>query len=376
MRNRAVKYLYAIFFTTSIIFLSCSRKTAPIIVSPQKDSATTVIKTDTITTDKQDTVKKIELSPFEKKLVALGLVEVTKLDSSIKVELKYSTPDNFMHRDMYGDFDKAYLQKEVADKLVKAQHYLKDTVPWYSLIIYDAVRPRIVQQWMWDSVNVPDRVRYKYLSNPKYGSLHNFGAAVDVSIINDSTGEPLDMGTPYDCFCELAYPYFEKKFLKLGKLTIQQYKNRLLLRKVMRKAGFTGISTEWWHFNSCSRKTARKKYPIIEDFSGLKPQIAENKPKETIKTNTQSGHKVVFRVQIKISKKPLPPTCACFKGLNVWRYYHKGYYKYTSGEFTDLGKALQYRNKLRKMGFKDCFVAAFDGEKRISFKDAYKLMEE
>jgi hypothetical protein len=244
------------------------------------------------------------------------------------------------------------------------------------LVIYDAVRPRIVQQWMWDSVNVPDRVRYKYLSAPKYGSLHNFGAAVDVSIVNDSTGQPLDMGTPFDCFCELAYPYFEKKFLKSGKLTKQQYQNRLLLRKIMHKAGFTGITTEWWHFNACSRKTARKKYPIIEDFSGIKPQIAENNRNAEAKISTNTPHKVVFRVQIKISKKPLPQHCPCFKGLKVWQYYHKGYYKYTSGEFTDLSKALQHRNKLRKMGFKDCFVAAFDGDKRISFKDAYKLIEE
>ncbi len=376
MKSSGVKILFIVLLV--FYWSSCSKKTAPVVSSPPVTSdtvATDTSKTDTIATEAE---KPAELSSFEKKLIAYGLVNVQELDSSIKVELKYSTTDNFMHRDMYGDFDKAYLQKDVAEKLVKAQHYLKDSVPWYSLVVYDAVRPRIVQQWMWDSVDVPDNVRYKYLSNPKYGSLHNFGAAVDVSIINDSTGEALDMGTPFDCFCELAYPYFEKKMLANGKLSHKAYQNRLLLRYVMKKAGFSGISTEWWHFNSCSRKTARKKYPLIENFEGLPEKtatMAANNP-QTTETIDTSKHNISFRVQIKISKKPLSPSCKCFKGLKVWQYYHKGYYKYTAGEFKDLSAAVRYRNKLRKLGFSDCFVAAFDNNRRISFKDAYKLMEE
>ena len=371
--NKTVKILFIII--AAIYWTSCSKKTSPVVSVPQLPDTSTIDTVGKDTAVQKSARVKEELSPFEKKLIAYGLVNVKELDSTIKVELKYSTTDNFMHRDMYGDFNKAYLQKDVALKLVKAQKLLKDTVPWYSLIIYDAVRPRIVQQWMWDSVDVPDNVRYKYLSNPKYGSLHNFGAAVDVSIFDDSTGKVLDMGTPFDCFCELAYPYFEKKMLANGKLSKKAYANRLLLRSVMRKAGFSGISTEWWHFNSCSRKEARKKYPLIEDFNGLHDKIAETIDAGNSAKIDSTQHDIWFRVQIKISRKPLNPSCSCFKGLKVWNYYHKGYYKYTAGKFKDLSAALKYRNKLRKMGFNDCFVAAFDKDRRISFKDAYKLLE-
>ena len=366
------RIIYYTFAALIFLLFSCSKKIAPVKNVATVDT-TLLPKTDSSTIVKKDTVKKQpELSPFEKKLIAYGLVDVTTLDSTIKVDIRYSTINNVMHRDLYGDFDKAYLQKDVAEKLVKAQKILKDTFPQYSLIIYDAARPLIVQQWMWDSVDVPDNVRYKYLSDPQYGSLHNFGAAVDLSIYDDSAGKPLDMGTPFDCFCRLAYPYFEKRFLRNKKLSLQAYRNRLLLRNIMKKAGFSGITTEWWHFNSCSRKTAKKKYPVIKDFSGLETATAS---KEQPEIDTEK-HNIVFRVQIKISKRKLNKHCPCFKGLKVWQYYHKGYYKYTAGEFKNLSDAIKYRNKLRKMGFKDCFVAAFDGNKRISFKDAYKIMEE
>ncbi len=364
------------FFIAILLINACSHKV--IITQTTPLSKDTTAQTTSIDTTKIDTVKtvikKTALSPFEQKLIKYGLVNVQKLDSSIKVELKYSTTDNFMHRDLYGNFNKAYLQKDVAEKLVKAQHYLKKNNPDYSLIIYDAARPLIVQQWMWDSVQVPDNVRYKYLSNPKYGSLHNYGAAVDVSIINDSTGKALDMATPFDCFCKLAYPYFEKRFLKNGKLSKKAYENRMLLRTVMHKAGFSGITTEWWHFNSCSRKEAQKRYPLIKDFSPL--QEVSNTAILNHENKDTTRHKIYFRIQIKISKHKLSPHCPCFKGLRVWEYYHKGYHKYTAGKFKDLNKAIAYRNKLRKLGFKDCFVAAFDNNTRISFKDAYKLMEE
>jgi len=368
----------SILFLLSIYLLSCSKKinitySTVIIQEDSTTSKTTTLIKDTIIPSKKEPKK---LSPFEEKLISYGLIDIKKLDSTIIVNLKYSSTDNFMHKDMYKDFDKAYLQKDVAEKLVKAQKYLKDTVPWYSLIIYDAVRPRIVQQWMWDSIKVPENVRYKYLSNPKYGSLHNFGAAVDVSIINDSTGEELDMGTPFDCFCELAYPYFEKKMLASGKLSYKAYKNRLLLRYVMNKAGFKGISTEWWHFNACSRKEAREKYRIIENFEGLKNDSV-NITQTTENFLSQVNKKeIVYRIQIKISKKPLSHHCKCFKGLKVWQYYHDNYYKYTNGEFYDLSSAIKHKNKLKKMGFTDCFVVAFYKNKRISIKDIYKITEE
>ena len=199
----------------------------------------------------------------EKSIIDCGLVDIKTIDSSIIVDMKYSTTDNFIGVDVYGDFNKCYLQPDVAEKLKSAQRYLKEKYPYYSLIVYDAARPRSVQRIMWDTVKIPIMERTKYLSNPNGGSLHNFGAAVDISIV-DEHGHTLNMGTPYDYFGELAYPREEDRLVAEGKLTNKQILNRDILRSVMYKAGFWGIATEWWHFNSCTRDAAYQKYKIIE----------------------------------------------------------------------------------------------------------------
>lgn len=203
------------------------------------------------------------VTPMEQSILNAGLVDIKAVDSTIAVDLKYSTPDNFLCMDVYGEFDKCYLQPDVAQKLKLAQKYLKTQFPYYSLIVYDAARPRSVQRIMWDTVDIPTVHRGKFLSSPGGGSLHNFGAAVDISIVDDY-GFELDMGTPYDYFGELAYPQAESRMLMMGKLTHRQLFNREILRAAMYQAGFTGIGTEWWHFNSCSRETAYNKYTIIE----------------------------------------------------------------------------------------------------------------
>ncbi len=374
------------------VFFACSRHHFEGLVS-EDNSNLLVTDSQQVFGTHQVFLKKKDFSNFEKFLLQQGLIRVRDYNKSIQVELKYATNDNFMHRNMYDDFKTAYLRKEVALKLISAQHLLEKLKPGYCLIIYDAVRPLTVQKLMWDSVDVSPYVKYKYLSNPKYHSLHNYGAAVDVSIL-DNKGKPLDMGTPYDCFCELAYPYFEKRFLKNGKLTRTQYQNRLLLRSVMQKNHFSGISTEWWHFNYCSRKYAQAHFPLIESFEVPKPAVllAENQLLDTAKKTVEENfvindttavlttinepikHKIRFKVQIKTSTRKVCIADPIFKGLKVWRYDHQGLYKYTVGSFTDLNKALAYRNKMRTLGFADCFVAAFDNNERISIKDAFKIL--
>jgi len=204
-----------------------------------------------------------EKSEIEMEMEMLGLVDVLSLDSTLKVDLRYSTLNNFTGKDMYGDLNRCYLQKDVADKLVTAQAELKKQYPYYSLIVFDGARPVSIQQLMWDSVNLSPLDRQKYLSNPANRSLHNYGAAVDVSIIDES-GTELDMGTPYDYFGELAHPRKETEYFEAGELTQTQLSNRELLRTVMRAAGFSRIETEWWHFNSTSRVHAAEIYPVIE----------------------------------------------------------------------------------------------------------------
>jgi zinc D-Ala-D-Ala dipeptidase len=215
------------------------------------------------TLQQKKVVKQKPITEFEKECIAAGLTDVHTLDTNIVVELKYSTTNNFMHKDMYGDFDKAYLQKDVAGKLVNAQKYLSEVKPGYRLIIYDAVRQRRVQQLMWDSTKLLFAEKIRFLSNPKYGSLHNYGAAVDLSIV-DNKGKAMDMGTAFDYAGTLAAPDSETKMLNEGKLTQQQIDNRKLLRKVMYKAGFFNIQSEWWHFNACTLPEAEKKYGILE----------------------------------------------------------------------------------------------------------------
>lgn len=191
------------------------------------------------------------------------MVDVQSLEPSLVVDLKYGSEDNFLGIDLYQGLQQAFLQPEVARMLARAQELLQQQDPSLTLVVYDAARPRSVQQQMFDALEVPFAEKIKFLANPANGSVHNFGAAVDVSIL-DSTGHSLDMGTSYDHMGELAYPVLEEELLASGKLNQQQVANRRLLRQVMRQAGFYSIRTEWWHFNAMTRQQARQRYPILE----------------------------------------------------------------------------------------------------------------
>lgn len=203
------------------------------------------------------------LSPIEQQMIHLGLVDVCKSDTTIHANIKYSTADNFLKMDIYGTYNKAYLQPDVAEKLLKAQAFLKDQHPGYRLVVYDAARPTSIQKIIWDSLKMPSVEKGKFACSPRNGSLHNYGAAVDLSIL-DENGHELDMGCPFDFFGPLAYPVMETQLLSEDRLSQQQINNRKLLRQMMYKAGFFNIQTEWWHFNSCTRAMAIEKYKKIE----------------------------------------------------------------------------------------------------------------
>jgi D-alanyl-D-alanine dipeptidase len=198
-----------------------------------------------------------------------GLVALNDIAPTILVDLKYSSTDNFMHKQLYHSIEKAYLVKEVAERLAKCQELLAQLKPGYHLLVYDAMRPVSVQIEMWESLDsIPFAQRIKFVSNPKNGSLHNYGAAVDLTIANER-GEPLDMGAGFDDIRLIAYPENEARFLQTGELTEQHIENRRLLRKVMQSQGFRNIPTEWWHFNACSRNEAKKKYKRIDREEGF-----------------------------------------------------------------------------------------------------------
>jgi len=202
-----------------------------------------------------------DLPAIENKMIENGLVDVQALDSSIRVQLAYASTHNFMHKNVYGNLKKCYLQKEIAAKLIKAQKRLQSEHPGYSLFIFDGARPRRIQYQMWAMVK--GTAHEHYVTNPKIGSMHNYGAAVDLSIL-DNKGNELDMGTSFDYLGDLAQPRMEQKFLRQGKLTPLQIKNRLLLRQTMIEAGFIPLLTEWWHFNGLPGDQVKKKYKILE----------------------------------------------------------------------------------------------------------------
>jgi D-alanyl-D-alanine dipeptidase len=200
-------------------------------------------------------------SELEVQLQQQGLVNIKTLSPDILVDLKYSTTDNFLHEDTYGDLVDCYLQPEAAQKLARAQELLQRRHPDLTLLVYDGARPRSIQRKMWALVAGTDT--QDYVANPERGSVHNFGSAVDLTVAT-LDGTPLDMGTAFDYFGDLAQPRYEDKFLKQGLLTKRQVDNRQILRKAMTDAGFQSISVEWWHFNAVPVKVARATYKIIE----------------------------------------------------------------------------------------------------------------
>lgn len=204
-----------------------------------------------------------DTSDFENYLLSYDLVNISNLDTTVRVALHYSTNQNFLNKPMYDGLINCYLPCEVAIKLANAQFYLKSLYPNYNLIVFDAVRPLHIQEKMWNELDIPNAQKSKYLAHPNDFSLHNFGAAVDIGIIgtNDLL---LDMGSAFDFFGELSEPKNESKLLEQGLLTTQHIKNRKLLREVMLRAGFNSITSEWWHFNSDTKIEAAKKYALIK----------------------------------------------------------------------------------------------------------------
>lgn len=227
-----------------------------IVELPAKDTSEIEIKA-------EDSLRQ-EVSSLDLSERQSSLVNIQQVDSSIQIDIRYATSNNFMGKVLYENIHHVFLQKDVALKLKNAQKFLKEEHPTWSLLVFDGGRPLSIQQKMWDALDsIPAKRRGNFLSNPASGgSIHNYGAAVDLTIV-DENGKELDMGTPYDDIRQLAYPRLEKQFLASGELQQEQVDHRKLLRKVMNRAGFYNIETEWWHFNSCTRAQAMKKCDVI-----------------------------------------------------------------------------------------------------------------
>ncbi len=201
-------------------------------------------------------------TPTECAIERQGMVDIADVDSTIRVSLMYSRADNFTGRVLYTDLHRAYLHPQAAQALKRAQAILRRLRPDLSLAVYDAGRPMSVQQKMWNAVkNTP---KYFYVSNPaRGGGLHNYGLAVDLTLCDAATGDTLDMGTPIDHMGAAAHIDHETQLRQQGRISAEAVRNRRLLRRVMREAGFKPLRTEWWHFNFKSRAEAKAHYKVI-----------------------------------------------------------------------------------------------------------------
>lgn len=190
-----------------------------------------------------------------------GFLRIQDLDNTIAVDLMYAKSDNFVGEVMY-DFTEAYLHPKAAHAVVEANRLLSQAHPGWRLCIYDATRPMRVQQIMWDKVK--GTPQQNYVSNPaRGGGLHNYGLAVDVSII-DEKGDSIDMGTKVDALTPLSHTDREEELVRQGKISREAMENRRLLRRVMTEAGFKPLRSEWWHFNFTTRADARSNYRVVE----------------------------------------------------------------------------------------------------------------
>ncbi len=158
--------------------------------------------------------------------------DIQFLDSTILLDLKYATTDNFVKSQMY-DCPRCFLRPEVAKAIVRIHQTLQ--AQGYGLKMFDCYRPRPIQWALWEKVPDP-----RYVADPRKGSMHNRGGAVDLTIV-DVDGTELDMGTGFDFFGEEAYHDYTQH-----SSIIQQ--NRDLLKSTMEQFGFGGIRTEWWHY--------------------------------------------------------------------------------------------------------------------------------
>jgi zinc D-Ala-D-Ala dipeptidase len=174
------------------------------------------------------------------------LVELVKLDPTIKLDIRYATTNNFLGTPLYTQA-RAFLQRPAAEALVRANSELKSS--GYGLIIHDGYRPWYVTEIFWKAT--PDDKKI-FVANPALGSRHNRGCAVDLSLYDLQTGKEVKMPSGYDEMTDRAYADYPGG-------TTEERARRALLRQAMEKQGFVVNPDEWWHFDYQDWK----QYPIL-----------------------------------------------------------------------------------------------------------------
>ena len=180
--------------------------------------------------------------------------------AGIAVDLRYASTRNFLGRNLYGELDCGWLRAEAADGLRSAVAWLAAHRPDYRLLVLDALRPQRVQEQLWAAVvGTPME---PYIARPERGSIHSFGMALDVTLL-DPHGHECDMGTPFDDLSLGSHPALDSQHLALGVLSAAQVAERGWLAAAMSHAGFAGIRSEWWHYDFGDRDVVRRDLPRV-----------------------------------------------------------------------------------------------------------------
>ena len=204
-----------------------------------------------------------EKSDIEKSLERIGLQNVAEEIPGVEVYIVYATPYNFMGRVLYKGLDEAYLVPEAMEKLKKANELLRKKRLDLHLVVYDAARPRSIQEQMWKVVENTELQDFVANPNKSGGGPHNYGVAVDVTLV-DCTGHPIPMGSEYDYFGDRSRVDLEVQLIESGEINQRELKNRQLLREVMTEAGWLVEPSEWWHFNAMPLAEASQRLSVIK----------------------------------------------------------------------------------------------------------------
>ena len=178
----------------------------------------------------------------------------------VRVDLRYASTRNLLGHDLYSPHDCAWLHAEAAAALELSAQWLQAHHPELRLCVLDAARPHRVQELFWTHVQGTPMERY--FANPARRSIHSFGMAVDLTLL-DAQGRELDMGTGFDDTTELSHPALEDHLAAQGLLRSEHLRHRALLRHAMQHGGWQDIATEWWHFDFGDRETVRTRYRLI-----------------------------------------------------------------------------------------------------------------
>lgn len=163
-----------------------------------------------------------------------ALVRLQQVIPGLKLDIRYATPNNFTGKAQY-TMAAAWLRQQPALALARVQQQL--AAHGYALKVYDAYRPYAVTVALWRSTTA-----HRFVANPRKGSQHNRGIAVDITLVDLHTGAEMDMGTGYDNFTDSAHHNF-------GMLPAAVLARRHLLKELMEQNGFNAVPNEWWHYH-------------------------------------------------------------------------------------------------------------------------------